>query len=418
MSTRQFDPVFSAALRNELEALADAEVEAEAPPRQFAHALRRPQVWISIVTAVVLVTAAIGVFRVTGAVSPPAATPAVLDPLSEVTTPGSNNYVARSVQVLLRVRGTGTGTYAFEVPGGVRTARIYLDCAPKGAQSVEINDGGGMRGDCDHTLGGSYDTPIESGTHEVTVRVGTGTDYALLVIVAPAPTVSSGALIDPLTQVRDRRDPDALVGDTRPLLRLSGTGDSTARPFAVPAGIGRLRVFFACQPSSATRRVRIDGHDVSGCMNAIAHWYDFSPSGRTITAQVVESGLTAPSAGSWSLLVVPAPSGAKDSPANGLLPFSANTAGAVLARSRGVGAQTSGTYMGRSDRIMVNVTCRGTGWVEVATNQGTSGRGDDCGASGGFTVGFGGTEEEGKREPWTVTPHGDISWTVTISDAG
>lgn len=415
MTTRRFDPVFSAALRNELESLAGTQEEQEAPPKPVLPVLRRPQVWISIVTAVVLVAAAIGVFRLTGAVPQPAQTPAVVDPLSEVITPGSNNYVARSVHTLLTVRGTGTGTHAFDVPAGVRSVRVYLDCAPKGPQSVEISGAGGSSGDCDRIPGGSYDSPIESGTHDITVRLRKGTDYSLLVMVSPAPTVSTGALIDPLAQVRDRRDPDALVGDTRPLLRLRGQqGGSAPVAFTVPMAVSRIRVFLACEPAASGTSVRIGGHLVTGCQNAIAHWFDFSPTSRSVTAEV-----TAPDAGAWSLLVVPAPPGAKDSPANRLLPYPATDGGPILARTRGTGARTTGTYVSRTDSILVTATCRGTGWVEVATGSGTSGRGDDCGRTGELMVGFGGDgSDKGKRLPWTVTPHGDVSWTVTIQDDG
>ncbi len=416
MTARQFDPVFSAALRNELEALADGhEAGPVGRPQRVRVLLHRPQLWVSLLTAVVLVAATIGVFRLTGAPPQPASTPAVVDPLSEVTTPGTSNYVARSVRTLLTVRGTGTGTHDLDVPAGVTSVRTYLDCAPSGPQSVDIGPDGGSSGDCDRTPGGSFDTPITAGTHEVTVRVRAGTRYALAIIVSPAPTVATGPLIDPFAQVRDPRDPDALLGDTRPLLRLSGRQGTTA-PVAltVPDGVQRVRVFLVCRPAAATTSVRIGGHLVTGCQNAIAHWFDFSPASRSLTAAV-----TAPGRGDWSLLVVPAPPGAKDSPANQVLPYPATGHGPVLVRTRGTGARTTGTYVSRTDTILVTATCRGTGWLEIATGGGTSGRGDDCGRAGRFTVGFGGDGSEvGKRLPWSVTPHGDVSWTVQIQDDG
>jgi hypothetical protein len=406
MTTRQFDPVFSAALRNELEALADA------PAKGFLPTLRKPQVWISIVTAVVLIAATVGVLQVAhGTQSHPAGRSRVVDPLAAITDPGNGGYVAREVQVLLHVSAKGPGAHDFSVPSGVTSLRIYLNCAPTGHSGVGLDGDGKVSGDCSRESGSAYDLPVTAGTHEVEVTVKKRTDYTLLLMASPAPTVSAGPLIDPLTQVRNLRNPDALVGDTTPLVQMSSArfGDREER-FPVPAGVTRMRAYLVCRPSSATTEMRVGTHVVIGCMNSIAHWFDFSTDKPSIAVSV-----TSPV--DWSLLVVPAPKGAKDSPENTLLPLPAPGADQhVLAQARGAGDQVVGTLPASRTGIDIGVTCRGTGWLEVATAQGTIGRGSDCTTLGRFGTGIGGGPA--KRGPYTVTPHGDISWTVTISDAG
>src|ERR1700712_5766479 len=99
-------------------------------------------------------------------------------------------------------------------------------------------------------------------------------------------------------------------------------------------------------------------------MNSIAHWFDFTPKPGSTTAQV-----TAPAGTSWSLLVVPAPKGAKDSPANTTLAYP-EAPGTVLARARGAGAPASGTYRKPGSAIEFVVTCRGTGWLEIQSADG------------------------------------------------
>ena len=413
MTARDFDPVLSAALRNELEARADG---AAVAPRPFAR-LRRPQVWITAVTALALLLATVGVLRLV-APAPQPASPgtSLIDPLTSVTRPDRASYVARAVDVLVHARGTGSGTHTFDVPAGTGSMSVYVACTGSGEWSTEVDGEGYTASDCSRETGSSGSAPITAGEHTLTVHVRAGTAYAVLGIRTPGPTIASGSVIDPLTAIRDRHTPDALVGDTRPVLRVSGTRTSGVLTAAVPDGVRRLRVLLVCQPSAAATRVRIDGRRVLGCMNSVAHWFDLTPRSRTISAQVVSVGPTA-----WRLLVVPAPEGAEDSPANALLPYPAQDGPEpVLVRTRGVGAPTTGTFRSASGAIRVVMTCRGTGWMEVqAGTFGGSGRGDDCGKEP-VTTGFGGgddDEERGKRMTWTAIPHGDISWTMTILDA-
>lgn len=405
--TRSFDPVLSAALRNELEHLADREAARPARP-----VLARPQVWISVVTALVLVAATVGVLRLT-APAPVPAKPAggVVDPLSRITDPTSPYYVARSVTTLLDTAGRGSGTVAFDVPGSVREYQLYVNCS-RGDVEAEVDGQGAMKGGCVRDSGTNYSQVITAGRHTVSVRVGADVQWALTIIERPGPTIAAGDPIDPLTAVRDLRNPDAIPGAASPLLQDRGDRTGEVRTVAVPEGVRRLRVLLVCSPSAPAVRVRIDGHQVLGCMNAIAHWYDFTPSSRSITAQVVSVSRVP-----WRLLVLPAPAGATDSPENALLPYPETAGpGAVLARAHGVGATATGTYR-RPAVIAVTTTCRGRGWLEIRLGEGdgTSTRGTACSTTRPDRVGFGG--EAGKSERrWTVIPHGDISWTFQISD--
>jgi hypothetical protein len=415
MTARDFDPVFAAALRNELEARADRAPAQEA--RRFAR-LRRPQVWITAATALALLLATVGVLRLVAPPVQPAA-PGVdlVDPLTSVTQPSHASYVARAVDVLVHARGVGTGSHDFDVPAGTGSMTLYVACTGSGRWSTDVDGEARLASDCSRETGSSGAAAISTGRHTLTVHVRPGTAYAVLGIRTPAPTIAPGAVIDPLAAVRDRHTPDALVGDARPVLQASGAGAVTGTgtsTTAVPDGVRRLRVFLVCQPSAATTQVRIDGHRVLGCMNSVAHWFDFTPSGRTLSAQVVPA---AP--GDWRLLVVRAPEGATDSPANALLPYPQDRGGAVLSRGRGVGAPASGTYLRSRGGIRLAMTCSGTGWLEVATaDGGTSTRGNPCSTTDPLTVGLGGGDGDspGKRLTWTAIPHGDVSWTLTILD--
>jgi hypothetical protein len=411
MTTRQFDPVFSAALRDDLEALAEQEhAGAPAGPTRTP-ILRRPQVWVSVVTALVLVAATLGLLRLTDRPPQPAdRTPAVVDPLTRITDPGSPYYVARSLTTLLDATGTGSGSRTFDVPGDVSDMRVYLNCSGSGSAKfgVGIDAEGSMSGGCDRDSGNSYSRAVTPGRHTVEVGVAKGVVWAITIIRTPSPTVAKGALIDPLAAVRDLRNPDAIPGDVRPLLQRHGTATSSPETFAVPGDVRRLRVLLVCSPSSAATRVRIDGHEASGCMNAIAHWFDLTPSSRSVTAQVV-----APDGGAWSLLVAPAPKGAKDSPESARLPYP-RVEGTVVGRARGAGATATGLYAGVAE-VTVTMTCRGSGWLEVSTGNGsTSTQGATC-SSGPSTTGMGGDDGGGRTRRWTVVPHGDVSWTVQLS---
>lgn len=411
MTSRQFDPVFSAALRNELEVLAERP-ERRATP-SWTPALRHPQLWVSVVTALVLVAATVGLLRLTDHHAPPAdRTPAVVDPLSRLVDPRSDSYVARSVTTLLDTRGTSAGSRTLDVPGDVSDMRIYLNCSGSAKFAVEIDTDGAMSGGCDRDSGSSYSMAVSHGRHTAKVTVAKGVAWALTVIRTPAPTVSAGALIDPLAQVRDLRNPDAIPGDTRPLLDLHGRATSSPTTFAVPGDVHRLRVLLVCTPSSAATVVRLDGHEVRGCMNSIAHWFDLTPSSRAVTAQVI-----GPVGAAWALLVVPAPEGDANSPENTLLPYP-KAPGTVVAQARGAGATAAGTYR-RLEDVSVTVTCRGTGWLEVATGNGViTTRGTRCSPTSPDTSGMGGDSTGPATQRWAVTPHGDISWTVQLSKDG
>ena len=409
MKTRDFDPVLSAALRNELEALADGRGAERGATRHRTPGVRRPQVWITVATAIVLIIATFGALRLSAHDVPPADPGSrVVDPLTSATTPSSPYYVARSVRVVLHARGTGSGTHAFTVPAGVQDVTLRVNCAPDRTFSTRIDGLGDSSGGCSRDGGSSFSGPISAGAHRLTLQVGAGTAYRLLLIATPGPTVSPGALIDPLQQVRDLRNPDAVVGDTRPLLRASqATGSAVSAP--LPAGVRRVRVLLVCTPASASTTAVVSGRLVSGCQNSVAHWLDLTPPTRTLTASV-----RAPLGTTWSLLVIPAPQEAKDSPANTALPYPAMQ-GTVLAQARGAGAEATGTYEQTTDSIGISTTCRGTGWLEITTgSSGTTTRGTACSTTRPSRVGFGGPDDVG-RHRFAVIPHGDISWTFQIT---
>lgn len=407
MTTRQFDPVLSAALRNELESLADA--QEPTPARGFLHTLRKPQVWISIVTAVVLVAATVGVLQVTRPTeSQPAERSKVVDPLRWITEPSSSGYVAREVQTLLHVSATGPGVHDLAVPAGVTGLQVYLNCAPSGQSGVGLDGDGKVSGACSRNTGSSYGIPITAGTHEVEVAIGKRTDYTLLITATPPATIATGALLDPLSAVRDLRNPDALTSDTTPLVQAGGAaGGVTSTRFPVPTGVTRMRAYLVCARTSATTEMRIGTQVVTGCMNSIAHWFDFRTPNPSVPVSVTSSV-------AWSLLVVRAPKGAKDSPANTTLPYP-DAPGTLLAEARGAGAPASGTYRRPGTAIVFTVTCRGTGWLEIETGDGgTNTRQTPCSALQPQTVGFAG-EKDASRQKWSVIPHGDISWTFQLS---
>jgi hypothetical protein len=412
MTTRQFDPVFSAALRNELEALVDAKEETGRPPKAVRVLLHRPQLWVSLVTAVVLVAATLGVLQLTAPPPVPAQSSKVVDPLSRVTDPSSPGYVARAVQVLLHVRATGPGAHDFDVPSGVTSLRVYLNCAPTGQSAVDIDGDGKLSGECSRESGSTYDLPVKAGAHEVEVTIGKRTDYTLLLMTSPAPTVSAGGLIDPLTAIRDRRNPDALVGDTTPVLEVTTAAGGGSGTSSTPLRSSkRLRAYFVCRTSSSTAEAVVDGRAISGCMNSVAHWFDFTPRSSTMTARITSPGETA-------LLVVPAPKGAKDSPASTVLAYP-RSPGTLLAGARGTGAPATGTYRNPGLTIAITLTCRGTGWLEIATGDGgTTTRGNACSTTKPNTIGIGRDRRDTKAQPWTVIPHGDISWTFQLSTDG
>ncbi len=185
MTTRQFDPVFSAALRNELEALADASQEEITPPHGVRALLHRPQLWVSLVTAVVLIAATVGVLHLT---TRPAAVPAghgrVSDPLSQITDPKYPDFVARSVLTLLHTSGVGPATSSVTVPPGVSSVRAYIRCAP--ATTFRITIAKFVSSRCDATSqGGLGDVPITAGTHAVVVSVPEAVAWRLVVIATP-----------------------------------------------------------------------------------------------------------------------------------------------------------------------------------------------------------------------------------------
>lgn len=405
-TARPFDPVFSTALRNELEGLADG------PARAPRSAARRPQLWVALVTAVVLVAATVGVLRLTHPpVQPAAPRPAVVDPLARITDPRSPYYVARVVDVLADAQGVGSAARPFDVPKGVSDLRIYLNCSGSAKYTVEIDREGGNTGSaCDGDTGTNYSEAVLPGAHRVGVRVAKGVRWALLIIRTPDPTVSTGALIDPATAIADPTDPDSIDGDTTPLGRAYGTGDGVPGTLQVPRGVRRVRVLLVCRTPSAAAQVVIDGRTFSGCMNSIAHWADL-----TLTSRTVDLRETVPAGVRWSLLVVRAPKGTEDSPESTVLPYPA-TGGRVLARSRGAGAEASGTYVQPHDDLGITTTCRGTGWLEIRTGTGgTTTRGSACSTSHPESIGFGGEGDAGKHT-YTVIPHGDISWTIQLTD--
>lgn len=411
MTSRQFDPVFSASLRNELEALAERPDALESVGRRPIAA--RPQVWAVVVTALVLVAATVGLLRITHAAPRPAEPthPTVMDPLSRITDATSPYYVARAVRTIVDTRGVGPGARDVQVPPGVTDVRVYLNCSGSAKYSVGIDGSGAMSGSaCNRDSGTNASMGVRPGKHTVTVGVSKGVAWALTVIETPPPTVSSGALIDPLAAVRDRRNPDALVGNAEPVLVATGlTGGSTASTPNHPAA--RLRAYFVCRTASASATAVVDGHVMRGCMNSIAHWFDFTPSAGPLTARFETTGDAA-------FLVVRAPQGVTDSPASVELSYP-KAQGTLLARAAGSGAVASGTYRPHGTALTITTTCRGTGWLEIMTDQGgTTTRGEPCSATAPNVTGFEGPRDSGTRPTWSVVPHGDISWTFQLSAAG
>ncbi|MFD1721922.1 hypothetical protein [Amnibacterium endophyticum] len=411
MKTREFDPVRSAALRNELESLPTAR---SAP--SVAERLCRPQVWVTAVTAILLLAATVGVLQVTAAHEPQPARTGGLDALQQVTDPDSGAFVARAVHVLLQARGEGLGERRFEVPSGTGSVRVLLVCASDEHFTIDLSGGGGapasgastLSGGCGRTIGGTGDVPVEAGAHRVAVHTPADVRWDLLVIRTPDPTVRTGPVIDPLAAVRDPYDPDSLPGDTRPLLQGSGRGSDRVSGPTAPAGV-RLRAYLVCSPSSSSTTATIDGHRVRGCMNSIAHWFDFTPTDGRLVADVRASG-------DWALLVVRAPAGAAgDSPDATVLPYPAEQHD-VLARTRGSGASASGTYVRRSAWLTLVMTCRGSGSLEVETPDGGTRLRGRCDGHP-IETSFGGEDDGiGRTRTWTAVPHGDISWTFQILD--
>ncbi|WP_375389426.1 hypothetical protein [uncultured Amnibacterium sp.] len=185
MTTRQFDPVLSAALRNELEALADRH-EVPAPLR----VIHRPQVWVTVATALVLAVATLGVLQTTrGMEAPPgrSSTGASLqDPLAEITDRSSALYIGDSPAPILHARADRTRTFALVVPRGVASVRFYVVCTAGSSWTLQID--ARSSGGCHGSITGYEDVPAAQLRGSATVTVRPGTEYVLLVIPTPTTT--------------------------------------------------------------------------------------------------------------------------------------------------------------------------------------------------------------------------------------
>ncbi|MGT2426251.1 hypothetical protein [Amnibacterium kyonggiense] len=309
MTIRQFDPVFSAALRNELEAIADAgdaPARPHRPHRPVRAALARPQVWVSVITAVVLVAATIGVLQIAHRTTlQPAATTAISDPLEQITDPSDPEYVGAAPLVLLSTRGTGSTMIGIDVPPGVTSVRPYLRCLP--LASFRISLGKGFSTGCDARSADYADIPVVAGRRTLALRIPADTTWRLVVIVTPSTgtttsstlhvTAGPEAITDPLAQITDPADQSFVARSVSPVVDVSGIG-SRRIPLAVPAGVSAVRIYIVCASGADWA---LDG-ETSQCRGRITGWSD-----QRVSRLPSSLRLTLPAGTRFHLLVIRSP---------------------------------------------------------------------------------------------------------------
>lgn len=420
MTTRQFDPVFSAALRNELEALADGGAPVREPRRRSLAALARPQVWISLVTALVLAVATVGVLRLTEPPAPvaPAGRAGVVDPLAQITDPSYGDYVGPSPRVLLRTSGTGATTTTIDIPAGVTSVRPYLRCSTSSYYRLAV--GKGFATSCERTSGDFADIPVAAGSRTLDLRIASGVRWRLVVIATPddpsssaATTTTPDAVVDPLTDLTDPTSTLYVADRLTPILHERATG---SRTFAlrVPSGVEDVTFYLACS-AGAEWVLTTDTSESGGCSGRLDGSVGEPAAQLHGTVRVTVSPGT-----EFVLLAVPTPV-EPASPAKGIelprLPYP-SVSGTVVGRDRSTSAAHEvGDLTAAVSTLRIIATCEGSGSLRISTSDGSS---TTAGCAAGApkrttrTVGrTGGLEGLGALR-YGVQPTGSVTWTVTF----
>ena len=423
--TRSFDPVLSAALRNELEHLADREATRPARPAAAA----RPQVWITAVTAVLLVVATLGLLRITGGSdgAPAAARPG--DPLTAAHGPLADAELRGTpVTVLAQGRAIGGSRFRLSVPEGTTRLTAYATCGPAGSAKLELLGFSGS-GECAPASARAFTLQDPgSGPTELRVDLPSGVAARILVIaVAPSSTTTlsqlrvhdlPAGLRDPLTEILDPRSDAYIRAAPDVLLGASGTG-SRDLPVVLPAGTTSVRPYLNCSPETRQYSVGVDEGSMHGeCSSGFGGSFGdvpMTPGAHTVRVRV-------PKGTAWSLVLIATPvyTPATAGPVRALLPYPSGIApDRVLGRERGAFGIVTGRLEGTMTRVSVTITCQGDGTVTVATPFGTAGNPAErasCGARSPkrTSTGMGGPERV--TDPrFTITPYGDVRWTVTFT---
>jgi hypothetical protein len=431
MTTRQFDPVLSAALRNELEALADR-AEDPAPTRPV---LARPQVWVTAVTALVLVLATVGVLRLTAVEGTPPAGGggSLVDPLVASGGPSEDETLRDTpVTTLLHRESTGPTTFAVDVPAGTTWLGVYATCSPRSAITVADDAQGDLRSTCafDGAVSSSTADP-STGQRRIDVVVPERTRFRILVLAAtPASTTTVSQLevrdvpagvSDPLEEIQDPASDSYIRANPEVLVHASGGSDGTF-PIVVADDLTSVRPYVNCTPESGYR-VEIDGVSTiegtcdpsfSGSFSDIP----LEPGQHTFTVRL--TGAESADRAFVALLIatpqyLPSTSGPSRAP----LPYPTNLAAdQVLARDRGAAGITTGRIPRSVRGVSISITCRGDGAVAVQTPFGTLGNPagrDACGTDEAVQTGGGVSGRRLVDRPrYTITPYGDVRWTVTF----
>lgn len=262
MTPREFDPVLSAALRQELQ----RRVDATSGPASGSAASRHPrrQAVIAIAVAAVLIALTVGTLRLTASAPSPATTGrtaatggGIVDPLSELTDPSDDRALADGTYaVLLASRAAGARSFSFEVPPDVTSVRVYLACAP--ASTFRVTVARAFSGGCASRFQDFADIPTRSGTRTVRVTVPGSTRYSLLVVTTPDPdgtTTYSTLTVSPLPPAAlpyPEVDPAALVGRKRGISAIRVTG-------RLDRAVDSLRMIVTCQGGGGLAVTTSDG---------------------------------------------------------------------------------------------------------------------------------------------------------------
>lgn len=417
MKTREFDPVRSAALRHELEALPTARSAPSAAER-----LRRPQVWVTAVTAVLLLVATIGVLRLTAAhEAAPAQGDRITDPLTRLTDPDDPQYLPNGVETLLHLSGTGPGTYLLDVPEGTTSVRPLIACSP--AADFRITVGRAYWTGCDRTGSpGFADIPVSAGVQPIAVQIPDGVRWRLAVIVTPeegttywtlrvtdAPDRSPGVTEYPAPE----QEEDVPVG-----VAAGGTGTTTGRLFAP---VDELALVTSCRGS---------GGLVVTLSNGFRFGTDDSPlpcgASATTSVQSASNDTARGYRGDGRMTYTVRAVGdvrwtaTFSSRTEERLPYP-SVSGPLLGRTRGSTTSSFGALDGDPARVRITATCRGTGTLSVEVAHGQTGGGPfdgspalPCDARSERVV----NPEAGSGAlRYGIVPSGDVLWTVTFTPA-